>query len=185
MDVLPWEYPETHPTSPPVYQPSGYPPPPHPQFQSSTSSIQPPNPSQKSIPEPKAHNQTSISLPAASSIHYNPVKTLPSSKPKRHSSISSPPPYHPSNPSLQPLTHPQPDPHPPQPTSPPSSSISHSQIQQTLTHNLSTESFDSVAPPPIRTTPRAGSRRVSVERRMGQYNGGYENGREKGRGKGP
>ncbi|KAL8888726.1 MAG: hypothetical protein Q9192_006130 [Flavoplaca navasiana] len=193
MDVLPWEYPETHPTSPPVYQPSGSPPYLHPQTlpQSSISSTTPPKTSQKSIPEPKAHNQTSISLPAASSIHYKsanqPIKYFPLSKQKRHSSISDhPQPYHSSNTFHQApaLAHPHPHPHSPQPTSPAPSSISQSEFQKTLSHNLSTESFDSAAPPPIRTTPRAESRRMSVEGRESQYDRGYESGREKGRGRG-
>ncbi|KAL9635255.1 MAG: hypothetical protein Q9204_002687 [Flavoplaca sp. TL-2023a] len=165
MDVLPWEYPETHPTSPPVYQPSGSPP--YPQFQIRTPPIPPANASQKSVSETKTHNQTSISLPAAPSIHYNsanqPIKYFPSSRPKRHSSISSPRPHHSSNSSSQAPAQPHPHAHPPQPTSPAPCSIPQSMFQQTLSHNLSTESFDSAAPPPIRTTPRAGSRRMSVE----------------------
>ncbi|KAL8835347.1 MAG: hypothetical protein Q9176_006999 [Flavoplaca citrina] len=197
MDVLPWEYPETHPTSPPVYQPSGFHP--YPQLQklpqSSTSSIPPPKASQKSIPEAKTHNQTSISLPAASSIHYNsanqPIKYLPSSKQKRHSSISDhPQPYHSSNTSRQAPTQTEPhsNPHPQQQSTSPSllSQPDPAQMveaQHTLIHSFSTESFDSATPPPIHRTPHSGSRRMSIEGRGSQYERRYESGREKGRGR--
>ncbi|KAL8845943.1 MAG: hypothetical protein Q9221_008922 [Calogaya cf. arnoldii] len=136
MDVLPWEYPETHSASPSVCQPSGSHPPP----ESNTNSTPPPNQSQHPAP-----THTGISLPTPS-MHSNsanqPIKYFPHlviSAPQRRSMTSTQsyiPSYHSPPPSV-----PLPDP----PIASPLSILQH-----TLSHHLSTESFDSAAPPPIR-----------------------------------
>ncbi|KAL8750508.1 MAG: hypothetical protein Q9199_007022 [Rusavskia elegans] len=169
MDVLPWEYQETHSTFPPVYQPSGFHPPP----QFSRASTPPPNRSQDRITQTPAPNHTSVSLPAHA-IHFNsanqPIKYFPDPVPQRHSMISTQsyiPSHHPNPPSS-----PLPDP----PTS---------TLQHILSHQLSNESFDSAAPPPIRTTPRPAQHRISAEGRSSQDRVGHVKGggkeRERGR----
>ncbi|KAI4267226.1 MAG: hypothetical protein L6R38_008355 [Xanthoria sp. 2 TBL-2021] len=168
MDVLPWEYPETLSKSPPVYQPSGFHPPP----QFSRASAPPPKRSQDPITKTLAPNHTSVSLPAPA-IHFNsanqPIKYFPDRVPQRHSMISTQSyvPSHHSNPPSSPL----PDP----PTSPP---FSHQRI---LSHHLSNESFDSAAPPPIRTTPHPAQHRISVEGRLSQVGMGHEKERRRER----
>lgn len=155
MDVVPWEYPETHSQKsppPPVYHLHSPPPPP------SNSHSPPPQAPSTKAPPPSIR-------PPESAIHFNaanqPIKSFPVPRPQRHSMISTTayiPSHHPDPPSLV-------LPHSSTPTLP-----------HTLARQLSAESFDSVAPPPIRITPRAGQHRISVEAPWSHDRGGNAKG---------
>ncbi|KAI4107068.1 MAG: hypothetical protein LQ339_002764 [Xanthoria mediterranea] len=159
MDVVPWEYPEAHsqkPPPPPVHHPSNLHSPPPPQ-----SSTHPPPPQ-----APRPNPATPSIWPPEPAIHFNaanqPIKYFSVPRPHRHSMISTTaytPSHHSDPPSLV-------LPHQSTPTLP-----------HTLSHQLSAESFDSVAPPPIRITPRAGQHPINVEARWSHDRGGHAKGR--------
>ncbi|CAO1601015.1 MAG: hypothetical protein LQ349_003636 [Xanthoria aureola] len=158
MDVVPWEYPETHsqkPPPPPVYHPSSLP-------------SRPPPPSSSHSPPPQAPstNPATPSIrPPEPAIHFNaanqPLKYFPVPRPQRHSMISTT--------AYTPSRH----------SDPPSLVLPYQStptLPHTLAHRLSAESFDSVAPPPIRITPRAGQHRISVEAPWSHDRGGHAKG---------
>ncbi|KAL8991995.1 MAG: hypothetical protein Q9169_007466 [Polycauliona sp. 2 TL-2023] len=147
MDVLPWEYPETYSSSPSTQEPHNRP---DTKTQPTTSST---NPSQTSIPQNPSNNtdnHSKTSLPTTSAMHFNslnqPIKYFPPPSPSTHSQSHS-------------LHHSSPQAHHASPPPAPAIRVAdHPPIKIKHTRNLlrplSTESFDSAAPPPIRTTPR-------------------------------
>ncbi|KAL8668436.1 MAG: hypothetical protein Q9168_006933 [Polycauliona sp. 1 TL-2023] len=147
MDVLPWEYPETYDESPAMHQPH---PPPKSTTQSTTIHS---DTSHDSLPQSpnRSNNYRKSQQPAAPAIHYNsanqPIKYFPNASPSP--SRFSPPP------STRTTRPPSPKPAP-QPAK--------SRPIHTLPRYLSNESFDSAAPPPIRTTPRDRSSLTTVSR---------------------
>lgn len=158
IDVVPWEYPETQTQKslpPPVHHPSNLHSPPPPQSSSHT----PPPQAPSTDPAPPSIR------PPEPAIHFNaanqPIKSFPVPRPQRHSMISITvytPSHHSDPPSLV-------LPYRSTPTLP-----------HTLAHQLSAESFDSVAPPPIRITPRAGQHRINVEAPWSHDRGGHAKG---------
>ncbi|KAL8733316.1 MAG: hypothetical protein Q9166_002140 [cf. Caloplaca sp. 2 TL-2023] len=142
VDVLPWKSPQTQSTLPPEYLPRGFSPTDSCTHYSRTQTT----PSDPITIGTKTNRRTSSPPPLSPSDPPAPIKPFQIS----FLDSASPTPQHTLPPSIDLAMYMPPDEPPTHP----------------LSHQASAESFDSVAPPPIRITPRHVPDSVSVQRRQ-------------------